>query len=931
MKQLEDLQNKEAIEELVWTLEASSGHFKLILARCKYLRLRSHLINSLQSLTDIQIQIVNLSKTDKILYAKIQHEIKDKQPDALMVLGLESVADLQHLLSAANLVREEFRKNFHFPVILWVTDDVLEQIMRLASDFESWATTTEFVYPTNELIKSLQEDSDAFFSIAFSSDTYSIGWQMGYLRRQEIAIALKDLHQRGQHLEPTLKASVEFVRGQDAYLRNQIEEALEHYYNSLAFWYQDFLDDPPGRLENINPTSFHLRAGVLLFYIGLCYFQKAEQHRQGCSVECVTQKHSYLEAAKKYFSECIAIFGEETYPNLVAKFINPLGEVLQRLEAWEELRHLAQKSLNLQRLYGNPARVAQAYGFLAEVALSKQQWSQVKHNAHKALHNIGKFKLGQYHQQRSLYLFLLAQAERHLRQLSRSLKHLQAAKDCAIQDNPYQYIRILQALRSLLWEQKCYLEAFRTKLEQRSVEQQYGFRAFIGAGRIQPQRQVKPALTQIVDTLHIPSLQETIAPEITASGRRQDIERLLERIARPDYKLIIIHGYSGVGKSSLVQAGLIPALKQKTIGFQDVLPISIAVYTNWERELLNLITLALEAKGIIKTTQRVYSHSHLPTNILDILQSAEVYNIRIVLIFDQFEELFFVDQSVMDRRKFFDFLGECLNLLGIKVVLLLREDYLHYLLECNRLPSMSIINNDILSKNVLYQLGNFTREDAKSLIENLTKHSNFRLEAALIEQLVEDLAARFDEVRPIELQVVGAQLQTENITTLLSYQKYGPQEELVKRYLHEVVEDCGVENKQVAELLLYLLTDEKGTRPLKTRAQLVQDLRSLGADVTTQSNQLNLVLQIFVESGIVVIVPENPNDRYQLVHDYLAAFIQKQQKPKLNELIVELNEERSQRKLSEDRLNKVYQSVIYAIIILLLIIFLLGVIVTINY
>ncbi len=267
-------------------------------------------------------------------------------------------------------------------------------------------------------------------------------------------------------------------------------------------------------------------------------------------------------------------------------------------------------------------------------------------------------------------------------------------------------------------------------------------------------------------------------------------------------------------------------------------------------------------------------------------------------------------------------MGECLNVLSLKVILSLRVDYIHYLLECNDLPSLKIIGNDILSNNVLYKLGNFSHDDAKSIIQRLTENTSFRLEPALVEQLVEDLAAELGEVRPIELQVVGAQLQTENITTLAEYQQRGTKEQLVKRYLDEVVEDCGVENQQMAELLMYLLTDDKGTRPLKTRAELERDLHALSeeADKTKFSpsphlpispSNLDLILEIFVESGLVVLLPENPADRYQLVHDYIAAFIRQQQEPKLKQVMAELQKEREQRKQSEVKLNRVLKRALF--------------------
>ncbi|MBW4512028.1 MAG: AAA family ATPase [Scytonematopsis contorta HA4267-MV1] len=900
--------NEEALAELIWTLEASVGEFKLILARCNYLRLRSHIVKKLQENTNLDIQFVNLKKTDKTLYAKIYSELAEKQPKALMVFYLESLRELTQMLSATNQVREEFRKNFHFPLVIWVTDEVFQQMLRFASDFESWATTVKFTLPNNELIQSLQQDTDTIFATSLSSDTYSLGWQMGYLRRREIATALKDLQQRGEKIEPSLKASVEFVCGQDAYLKNQIDKALLHYHKSLEFW-QNY-PSPPDHFPLPTPHSL-LRAGVLQFYIGLCYLQQAERYRG--------QSRDYLEIGRTYLQECINLFTQENRLNLVAKFINPLGEVLQRLEDWKDLEHLAKKSLNLQQIYGNHMRTAQAYGFLAEVSLSQLHWTQAKQNAQKALYNIAKAPLNQQ-QHRPLYFLLLAQAEQNLGQVQRSVTYLQQAQSLDTQDNPRQYIRILNALQKIFWQQKLYLEAFRAKQQQRSIEQQYGFRAFIGAGSIKPQRQAKLPLTQIVETLPINSLQKTIAPEMTASGRGRDVENLLDRIARPDYKLIVIHGYSGVGKSSLVQAGVIPALKNRVIGTQDFLPVTTRIYTNWLEELERQIMEALrehEQERPIRTPIRIDAINRVSTHslILEKLRLIEASQLRTVLIFDQFEEFIFVYKSPAQRREFFEFLGECLNILGMKVILSLRQDYLHYLLECNSLSNMKIINNDILSKNVLYQLDNFAPSDAKSLVESLTAYSNFNLEPFLINQLVEDLAIKFGEVRPIELQVVGAQLQTENITDLVTYQQRGPKEELVKRYLKEVVEDCGAENKHISELTLYSLTDEKGTRPLKTRSELERDLQVLTVDSPLEINKLDLILQIFVESGIVVLVPDNPENCYQLVHDYLAAFIQKQQKPKFNELIAKLTKERNQLRLSENKLNHIYKWGMYAAVL----------------
>jgi hypothetical protein len=63
-----------------------------------------------------------------------------------------------------------------------------------------------------------------------------------------------------------------------------------------------------------------------------------------------------------------------------------------------------------------------------------------------------------------------------------------------------------------------------------------------------------------------------------------------------------------------------------------------------------------------------------------------------------------------------------------------------------------------------------------------------------------------------------------------------------------------------------------------------------------------LVLEILVKSGLVLRVPASPANRYQLVHDYLVAFVRQQQSAGI---IAELDKEREQRKLTEAKLNQV--------------------------
>ena len=634
----------------------------------------------------------------------------------------------------------------------------------------------------------------------------------------------------------------------------------------------------------------------MLFYIGLCYCRFAEQN------QIENRRHWYT--AKSYFQQCFNVLQVAGRSDIVAGFIGKLAEVLQYLQEWEELQTVAQKSLELHQTYGSQIQLACDYGFLAQVAVQQSRWVQASILAHVSLLKLAEAQkhndpynclfpllLGQ------IYYLVLAKAQRNLGELEVAREYLdkatkelpRALESSAHQYDAHRYIRLLRRLRSLYFEEGRYLEAYYIRQKRRSIEQQYGFRAFIGAGRLQPQRQAtNPALMSS-------SGSSSVALEIAASGRERDINNLIGRISRADKKLTVIHGQSGVGKSSIVTAGLVPALQNRAIGDQIAVPVVLQVYTDWARELGKSLSEAMSSdaslaiyadiKLEVAIEPEALPYSGTPITIVRILQQLQENadnHLITVLIFDQFEEFFFGYSDRNQKQEFDKFISDCLNIPFVKVILSLREDYLHRLLDFKHLSALEAINNNILDKHIRYQLNNFSPEYAKAIIQKLTERSQFNLEPALIDALIEDLSTEFGEVRPIELQVVGAQIQDERITTLEEYQPYRPNK-LIERYIKELIKDCGPENERAALLVLYLLTDESNNRPFKTRAELAAQLAEV-----EDAGKLELVLEILVSSGLVVLFPDVP-ERYQLIHDYLVDLIRYLQQQE-SSLQVQLNQ-----------------------------------------
>ncbi|MEB3885335.1 AAA family ATPase [Lyngbya sp. CCY1209] len=876
-------QNASQLHTLSRTLRLSEGQFSLLVVRCNYTNLREQVVRDLGEQSPLPIREFQLPRGVQSLYGTIQAELDgEEEPSVLMVYGLEAVRDLDEVLDATNFAREAFR-NFSFPLVLWIDDNLWKKMNRRAQDFTSWATTYEFVLGTQELLEFLEGKARQVFAGVQELGALQFvpnGKILGFNSASELELAYRDLKRQIDVFPAELEGSLKFVLGRFHYAHHEIDSALKLYQESLEFWRQN------AQVSHASRGDFsHLEwQGILLFHIGLCDIYQAEQYRHGSS-------YGEWERAKQHLQQCIQRFELARRQDLVAKFINKLGEVLRQLEDWKALWELAIASRKLHQTPGTLSQVllAQDYGFLAEVALRRREWSEARELAEVALdilvHTDTADALDDsiFNQHQGRYLWLLSEALEKLGQPGEAIQKLEWGKRATLpQYNPQLYLKILDTLHRLYFDRGEYREAFEIKREYRTKSSIFGYTAFIGAGRLQPrERAIDPALADV-------DSGSTFADEIQASGREKAIAQLLNRMASSQHKLTVIYGQSGVGKSSLLRAGLVPALQRRHIDARQVMPVVISSYNSYIGELDRKLAALQQAETPAETQVAVDTGftdpegnkpdegdgRELIQKIIENIKKNCDRNRLTVIVFDQFEELFFV-LNKKGQKSFFELLRDILDIPFVKVILSVREDYLHHLLKSVRLTDFDAINNDILSKDILFYLGNFTPKEAYDVIKSLADRSHFYLEDALIETLVDDLSGELGEVRPIEMQVVGAQLQTENITTLAEYQNRGPKQKLVERFLEVTIRDCGAENERMAKRMLYLLTDENDTRPLRTRSELEEELRTQ-LHQPSITPQLDLILHIFEQSGLISREVEVDTEFYQLVHDYLAGFIRHQ-------------------------------------------------------
>ena len=223
-------ENERSIATLVRTIARFQGNFSLTIVRCNYPSLRSAILDKLRARSTVEYQELVLEPATKTLYQTIFNAVQEQPPTALIVVGIESVDAIDDLLAGANRARDQFKQDFDFPLILWVTDAVLDKFSRSANDLKSSASPPiQFTIPPDDLMNLLRQKAGKAFA---NVDNF----QLDDCEIEPLENCLPTLPET---LDPELQASWQFIRGLVESHTNQIDLALEHYQQSLAFWQQN--------------------------------------------------------------------------------------------------------------------------------------------------------------------------------------------------------------------------------------------------------------------------------------------------------------------------------------------------------------------------------------------------------------------------------------------------------------------------------------------------------------------------------------------------------------------------------------------------------------------------------------------------------------------------------------------------------------------
>ncbi|MFN7927040.1 MAG: TIR domain-containing protein [Blastocatellia bacterium] len=220
-------------------------------------------------------------------------------------------------------------------------------------------------------------------------------------------------------------------------------------------------------------------------------------------------------------------------------------------------------------------------------------------------------------------------------------------------------------------------------------------------------------------------------------GRDAFSDALLEKARR--LKLLAVIGPSGTGKSSVVQAGLLPRLRRER-----------APHAQWEtvifrpgnRPFHNLADelVALYETSLSKTDQMLAANklgealakNELPLDVpvAEALKATKWAN-RLLIIADQFEELFTLTEE-KDRKPFVQLLLKAAETAPLTLVLTLRGDFY------NQAISVSRELSDLLQQGIV-NIGYVKREELRRAILEPAKTVGLQFEDSLVERILDNL------------------------------------------------------------------------------------------------------------------------------------------------------------------------------------------------
>ena len=305
-------------------------------------------------------------------------------------------------------------------------------------------------------------------------------------------------------------------------------------------------------------------------------------------------------------------------------------------------------------------------------------------------------------------------------------------------------------------------------------------------------------------------------------GREAFTQQLVKAVRRQSFVAVI--GASGSGKSSVVFAGLIPQLRSQEGWLIEAFRPGDRPFRNLAARLVPLLETAMsETDQLVEVNKQAKALQQEELGLEDVVRRILEKNSgsRLLLIADQFEELYTLCQDNSERQLFLNELLEAVKQTdNFKLVLTLRADFFGYALSYR--PFADVLQDAVQT------IGPMNEGELQEAIENPAQLLGVRLESGLTERILEAVEDEPGNLPLLEfaLTLLWAKQQNGQLTHE-AYEEIGGVEKALAEYAQEQYESLSEENKQRAQRVFIQLvrpgTGTEDTRRLAARDEVGED------------------------------------------------------------------------------------------------------------
>jgi class 3 adenylate cyclase len=336
-------------------------------------------------------------------------------------------------------------------------------------------------------------------------------------------------------------------------------------------------------------------------------------------------------------------------------------------------------------------------------------------------------------------------------------------------------------------------------------------------------------------------------------GREVLTAKLIDRLRGSNFLSVII-GASGSGKSSLVRAGLIPALKNGQALIQGSMPLQGS--SDWQIHIITPTAHPLEAlatemmrdsNSVTTTAAWMDDLTQDPRSLAHLLEK-QAPRRHTLLVVDQFEELFTLCRDEFEREAFIDNLLTALAQDGDRftLVLTLRADFYAHLAQYPEL-------RDAVARQQEY-IGPMSMEELRRAIEEPARRGHWAFEPGLVDLILRDIG---DEPGALPL-LSHALLETwkrraGHTLTLKGYADAGGVHGAIAHTAESVYQNLTPEEQRITRDIFLRLTElGEGTEDTRRRAsfdELMSDMETAG--------EVRQVLNILADTRLITLNEDN--------------------------------------------------------------------------